>query len=245
MGLYRYTFSFGFLLLNTIIPRNYRVINKFICEEGDNLYAIKLTDDKELETTIHSTIYQGDKNSDTLVFLIPRKYEDVNMSDCFLSLRYILPDGTGRSEELEMFPIPHNEEYFQYRLTLASRFTDIAGEIEIWITAMNFEDDVLFRSGTTKISVIPHKNIERYLPPEDLYQIDKLAAKVNKLEITKADDLSWSEESKQLQLTSRGKLIGNAVDLNSATSDGVIHFGDNTTEDGSNDGDDDSGIIHF
>ncbi len=214
-------------------------------EEGDNLYAIKLTDDKELETTIHSTIYQGDKNSDTLVFLIPQKCEEVNMSDCFLYLRYILPDGTGRSEELEMFPIPHNQEYYQYRLTLASRFTDIAGKIEVWITAMNFEDDVLFRSGTTKIDVIPHKNIERYLPPEDLNQLDKLAAKVNKLEVTKADDLSWSDESRQLQLTSRGKPIGNVADLNSAISGGVIHFGDSATEDGSDDESEGSEVIHF
>ncbi len=211
------------------------------------MYAIKLTDDKELETTIHSTIYQGDKNADTLVFLIPQKYGDVNMSDCFLSLRYILPNGSGRSEELEMFPIPHNKEYYQYRLTLASRFTDIAGEIEVWITAMNFEDDVLFRSGTTKISVIPHKSIERYLPPEDLNQIDKLAAKVNKLEITKADGLSWLDESRQIQLTSRGKLIGNAVDLGSAVSDDVIYFGDTATEDGdgSDDGSESGGIILF
>ena len=40
------------------------------------MYAIKMEDDKSLTTTIHSTIYQGEKNADTLVFVVPMMYED-------------------------------------------------------------------------------------------------------------------------------------------------------------------------
>ena len=66
------------------------------------MYAIKMNDDKSLTTTIKSTIYQYEKNADTLVFLVPMSYEDINLANCTMLLRYIAPNGIGKSEELEM-----------------------------------------------------------------------------------------------------------------------------------------------
>lgn len=77
------------------------------------MYVIKMNDDKSLETTVEATIYQNEKNADTLVFLLPRLYEEVNLADCIVLLRYLLPDGTGKSEELEMSPVPYNQNYYR------------------------------------------------------------------------------------------------------------------------------------
>lgn len=56
------------------------------------MYVIKMNEDKSLETTVEATIYQNEKNADTLVFLLPRLYEEVNLANCIALLRYILPD---------------------------------------------------------------------------------------------------------------------------------------------------------
>lgn len=42
------------------------------------MYAIKMNEDKSLITTVQATIYQNEKNADTLVFLLPKYYEDVS-----------------------------------------------------------------------------------------------------------------------------------------------------------------------
>ena len=209
------------------------------------MYVIKMGADKALVTTIHSTIYQGEKNSDTLVFILPRKYEDVSISDCTMLLRYILPNGIGRSEEIEMYPLPHNDDYYQYRLKANTRFTAMHGTIELWLTVLSLTDEILLKTDATTIEITPTKDITDYLPPEELNQIDSLTLKVNRLEREKADDLSYDEKQRLLQLTSRGNLIGHAVDLGRAVEDmefdDVIHFGDADVDEPI----DDDGVIHF
>jgi len=95
------------------------------------LYAIKMNNDKSLVTTVHAMIYQNECNADTLVFVIPKTYDNIEMANCSMLMRYILPDGVGKSEEIEMDPIPYNSEYYVYRLKAGSRFTKIAGKIEL------------------------------------------------------------------------------------------------------------------
>ena len=209
------------------------------------MYVIKMEADKALVTTIHSIIYQGEKNSDTLVFILPRKYEDVSISDCTMLLRYILPNGIGRSEEIEMYPLPHNDDYYQYRLKANTRFTAMHGTIKLWLTLLSLTDEILLTTDATTIEITPTKNIMDYLPPEELNQIDSLTLKVNRLEREKADDLSYDEKQRLLQLTSKGNLIGHAVDLGRAVEDmefdDVIHFGDADVDEPI----DDDGVIHF
>ena len=178
------------------------------------MYAIKMNEDKSLITTVQATIYQNEKNADTLVFLLPKYYEEENLANCAILLRYILPDGIGKSEELEMSPIPYNKEYYRYNLKVNTRFTAIPGIIELWICAIDMHDDVILKTGTTTVEVTATKEIMDYLAPEDLNQIDKLTAKVKNLEDTKADNLAVNEEGNTIQLTANGTPIGQSVELN-------------------------------
>lgn len=202
------------------------------------MYVIKMERDKSLVTTIRSKIYQGERNADTLLFLIPMYYENVNLADCTMLLRYILPNGAGRSEEIEMDPEPYRN-FYCYRLKVGTRFTEFAGKIELWLSAVNMYDNYIFKSNETFVEIEPAKNISNYFPPEDLDQLDKLSAKVDLLEQKKADNLVFDEESKHLQLSSNGALIGDSVNLSSSVlSDGVIDFdketapGEDENEDG-------------
>lgn len=95
------------------------------------MYAIKMDNNKELITTVRGMIYQNEKRADTLVFLIPRSIEERDLADCSLLLRYVLPSGSGRSEEIEMDPEPYNEDYYRYRLKLSTRFTSEYGIVKL------------------------------------------------------------------------------------------------------------------
>lgn len=185
------------------------------------MYAIKMRSDKELETTVHCTIYQGEKNSDALVFLVPREYNGYNIAECTMLLRYILPDGTGRSEKLDMYPLPYNDDYYKFQLSVDSRFTECPGDIELWLSALNFTDEIILKSGTTEVSVTGSKNIVNYLPPEDLDQLDRMAAQIDRLEKNKADNLLYDSEQMALQLTSNGDLIGDPVCIGEAVEGAI------------------------
>lgn len=185
------------------------------------MYVIKMNADKTLVTTVHATIYQHEKNADTLVFIVPRYYEDTNLADCSLMLKYILPDGSGKSEELEMDPIPYNKDYYRYHLKVNTRFTAVPGEILLWLSALNVYDNVVLKSSETEVEITPSKNISDYMNTDDMDQLDKLTLTVARLESEKADDLLYEEVLDEdgnithanLQLSASGEPIGSVVTL--------------------------------
>ena len=186
------------------------------------MYAVKMNVDKSLQTTIKATIYQYDKNADTLVVLLPMTYEDKNISDCTVLLRYILPNEVGKSEELEMCPEPY-KDYYMYRLKVSSGFTDTPGKIEMWVSVIDTHDDLVLKTSSIFIDVHPTKDITRYLSPDDRNQLDKLNEKVSRLEKGKADNLIFDSDGQYLQLTANGSPIGDQVDM-SSVGNGVIEF---------------------
>lgn len=202
------------------------------------MYAIKMNYDKSLSATIKATIYQYEKNADTLLFLVPASYEEVNLANCTMLLRYILPDGTGKSEELEMDPEPY-KTYYQYRIKASTRITSVAGKIELWLSAIDLHDNLLLKSGTTYIEISPSKDITNYFSDEDMEQLDRLSAQVALLEQNKADNIIYDSDGNYLQLTANGAPIGNQIDMESVSADvadEVIDF--DTESDESNTGND-------
>lgn len=207
------------------------------------MYVIKMNSDKTLTTTIKSTIYQNEKNADTLMFLVPTTYEDNNISECSVLLRYVLPNGIGKSEELEMKPETY-KGYYQYHLSVTTKFTSIPGKIEVWLSAININDNLVLKSGTTTINVEPSKDISDYLSAEDMEQLDALSAKVALLTQNKADNIIYNENENYLQLTSNNSPIGNQISMDTFSgSDDVIDFDDVTIS--KPDAEDADSVIHF
>ena len=172
------------------------------------MYVIKMKPDKSLETTIHATIYQHEKNADTLVFLVPKTYENENIADCIMLLRYILPNGIGKSEQLDMEPEPYNKNYYRYHLKMDTAFTDIPGIMELWLSALNMNDQIILKSGSTEVEITAAKDIADYLCLDDLDQLDKMALQIEHIQKSKADSLVYHDESRTLQLTAEGTKIG-------------------------------------
>lgn len=173
---------------------------------------IKMNDDKSLIVTVPTTIYRGECNADLITFLIPSIYEGKNMADCVMVMRYVFPSGVGRSESLVYQPEMY-KNYLQFCTPVDTRFTEERGNIELWLTAFDYDDNVVLKSGEVTISIQQSKDIGAYLPPEELDQIDKLAAKVADLENRKADNLTFNSEDNTIQLTSNGTPIGRKIEV--------------------------------
>lgn len=206
------------------------------------MYVIKMNADKSLQTTIHANIYQGEKNADTLVFLIPKLYGNQNVADCDLLMRYILPSGYGRSEALELALEPYNSDYYRYDLKLDTKLTEFAGDIEIWLSAISLNDNVVFKTGSVELTVLPSKDIADYLDPKSRDQLDKLSEKVSKLEVEKADNIFYDEEDNYLQLSSNGSAIGNKIDMSKVKGDDEVIDFDQTADIPDDDNDN---VIYF
>lgn len=177
------------------------------------MYALKLEITKELITTVRGTIYQNEKNADTLVFVLPRTYEEVDLADCTVLMRYVTPSGTGQSEEIEMDPIPYSEDYYRYRLKASTKFTKEVGYLTIWLTILSRDNAVVLETGEAKIPVLERKNIDDFMSDADKSKLDLLGEKVDKLQKEKADNLTYNRETRKLQLTADGTAIGNDVTI--------------------------------
>lgn len=130
------------------------------------MYVIKMNRDKSLIATIRGTIYQYERNVDTLVFLIPCQYDDQDIANFKVLMQYILPDGSGKSDELVMDFEPYKGHY-KYSLPINSDFTTASGRIELWLNITTSRGYEVLKSGTAYIDVLPRKNITEYLVEED------------------------------------------------------------------------------
>ena len=191
------------------------------------MYAIKMNSDKSLVTTIHASIYQNERNTDTLVFLIPKEYEKHTRADCSLMLRYILPDGTPNSEVLEMRAEPYNNDYYQYHLGITTKFTAIPGEIELWLNAYNPYNDLILNTSSVIVEITEVKEIPPVIPEESTEQIRILMGRVSVLEKEKADNIIINNNEQYIQLSSDGNPVGVKVGVDltpDETNDEVINF---------------------
>lgn len=183
-----------------------------------------MNDQREISTTIKSTIYQGDKNIDSLVFVIPKVIEDINIADCTILLKYRVPTGKGFVEQLDLYPIPHNEEYLQYRLNLSSKFTRHCGRIELWLSVLNFNSQTLFQTNTLEIDIKQHIRIEDHLPGRKVDQIDQLTMLVQESIANKVDNITYDPDNRTLQLSANGNPIGDPVTLDEFLGSSIDDF---------------------
>lgn len=171
---------------------------------------VKVQDNKSLLVTVPTTIYRGETGADTLTFLIPQNYEGTNLADCSVMLRYIRADKVGHSEELKLTPEMYNG-YLQYAIAIDTDVTGEPGDVVLWLSCISYQDAVIFKTGELTIKVLPSPEIEKYLPPDDLDQLDRLEAEVKNLKDTKADNLIYDESDGSIQLAADGNPIGDEV----------------------------------
>lgn len=198
---------------------------------GIFLYTILINDDNTLTTSVRERIMQRSKLVDSLHFLCPQTYKELDMADFTVTLEYILPV----SREYKTEELVKSEELYkemlEYKLPFDTDLTKEAGEIEVKLTFSKVDldedgNDIQYvrKISATYITIVPIESWCDIIPDKALDVIDqriiKTDAQIKALldanEITrleKADNLVLDSENKELYLTAEGNQIGDKVKL--------------------------------
>ena len=207
------------------------------------MYTILINDDNTLITSVRERIMQRSKLVDSLHFLCPPTYKELDMTDFTVTLEYILPVSREyKTEELvksdELY-----KEMLEYKLSFDTDLTKEAGEIEVKLTfsKVDLDEDgnniqYVRKISSTTITIVPIEAWCDIIPDKALDAIDqriiKTDAQIKALleanEITrieKADNLVLDSDTKELYLTAEGEQIGDQVKL-SDLEDEIIKSSD-------------------
>ncbi len=174
------------------------------------MYTIKMGDSKELITTVRTHVYQGEKNADTLVFLVPNQYDDVDVTECTVTLRYVLPLADEYAD-IPLLVTAYNDDYLACTTSLAAPLTSVCGTVTMWLLVRDADNQLVMESGNIALQVDCRHADDPDEPAPDKDKLDKLVELVENLQNAKADSIAYDSENRQLQLTANGHGVGQTV----------------------------------
>lgn len=205
------------------------------------MYVILVNDDDSLYGSHKERIMQRSKLVDNLVFIVNPIYRNTHdMTNATVMLEYILPISKQyKTEILELSEERYNDCFLQYKLPFDTDLTSEHGTIELQLTfayaGMDTDGNTVQRvrkTSTTTIEIIPISNWSNIIPDEALggldqrlilmnAQIQALDDYMNVLDNNKVDNLVYNNRDETLQLSSKGKGVGDKVSVKEMLDDGV------------------------
>lgn len=201
------------------------------------MYTILLTESNELTTSIRERIMQRSKLVDTLHFLVDPTYKGFDMSAFTVTMEYVLPVSREyKTETLVMSPELYKGK-LEYKLPFDTDLTKEAGKIEVKLTFTKVEMDAdgnvmqrVRKTGSTTITIVACSSWCEIIPDsalsaldQRLIQLDAMIAAANDmtdyLNATKADNLTYNENTNELQLMADGSMIGDKVTIKASAAD--------------------------
>ncbi len=201
------------------------------------------SEDKSLQATVRTKIYQRESLVDKFRFLIPQTYNDVDLSDFAVVLKY-LDQGNEAQTEILTREDELYKDYYSYILPVDTNLTRFAGDITLHLTMSKVDMEEMkeysLETGETTITISPLSDYYHFTSNKTF---DVITQKVNELNVkleamdkmaaaydaSKADNIKLDTESSELYLTSNGKTIGDKISLNDlgdeiadTTEDGLI-----------------------
>ena len=95
------------------------------------MYTILMDVNKSLITPKKVVIYQGENLMDNLNFIIPKTYNDIDISDFSISMEYILPGNIVYTENLTKSDDEYSDTHNCYTLPIDSKLTTCAGDVTL------------------------------------------------------------------------------------------------------------------
>ena len=207
------------------------------------MYTFLMRSDKTLAVTNKSVIYQRDKLVDKVKFYIPTTYEDINLEDFSVLLKYIDQDNIVHVINLTKTE-SDKEGFMKYVIEMDTNLTKESGDIRIHLTLNKVDMEELkeysLNTSEAIISVKPLADYYGFVSDSSLSIIDQ---KMNELDVkleaankiaetydnSKADNIKLDKETSELYLTANDKLIGDKITINDLgdtiaeqTKDGLI-----------------------
>ena len=198
------------------------------------MYTILMKVDKSLLITEKSQLYQREKLVDKIQFLVPLKYEELDLSDFTVLLKYVDQGNVAHAEMLTKDEEIYKEQYYRYTIDVDTNLNRFAGDIKLHLTFIHVEteDETLheevMHTGETTITISPLSDLYQFVADDALEVLDakmveltaKLAAADKAAETwmkSKADDILIYGDN--LQVSSNGTPIGTGVKLSALNSD--------------------------
>lgn len=203
------------------------------------MYTIIVCDDNSLYGSHKEKIMQREKLFNKLWFLVPPHYNGYDMSQCTVTLRYLLPISREFKTETLVLSEEKYEEYLKYVLPVDTNLTKEWGDIELNLTFTLLDADdngnIIQRVRKTdnhilNITKIP--NWDSIVPDSALSALDQrilkqdaqikaLADLANTLDNSKVDNLVYDEANETLQLSAKGVTVGDKVSVRDMLDDGI------------------------
>lgn len=225
------------------------------------MYTILITNDNEAISSVRTRIMQRSKLVDELHFLTDQTYNDIDMKDYTLLLEYQLPVTKELKSEILTLSDELYKEKYEYKLPIDTCLTKEPGNVELQLTFSKVEMDAdgkviqrVRKISPCYINIIPITAWSALMPDDYLAPIDQkilelnavanqLADTQNLINDSKADDLSYEDNT--LQLMANGKKIGTSHILNQQNEFDIIEFGDGGSDDPNKPSSDDITFIEF
>lgn len=126
-----------------------------------------MNNDKSLICTQSVNVYQGE-NADTIQFLLPTFYNNTDLSDCTVIVKYINEEtNKGNIVNAELMPELYHKNFLDFRIPLNQDMTSKTGRLILWLEISN-QNGFLLITNSTSVEIKPTKNIENHLSKEQL-----------------------------------------------------------------------------
>lgn len=226
-------------------------------------YIIIVENDNSLYGSCKQKIMQREKLFNKLWFLVPPHYNGYDMSQCTVTMRYLLPISKEFVTETLILSEERYEEYLKYVLPVDTNLTKECGDIELNLTFIMLDVDdkgnVVQRVRKTdnhKLHITQLPNWDSIVPDSALSALDQriiaqtaqiqaltdLAGVLNERQV---DNLVYDEHSDTLHLSAKGVRVGNKVSVKDMIEDGIpVVDLDSDGESNNNDKECDCGCEH-
>lgn len=230
-------------------------------------YTILVCDDNSLYGSRKRKIMQREKLFNKLWILVPPCYNGYDMSQCTVTMRYLLPISKEFKTETLALSDERYEEYLKYVLPIDTCLTKECGDIELNLTFTMLDVDKygnvvqrVRKTGNHTLTITRITDWDSVIPDSALSALDQRILKqdaqiraledlANALDINQVDNLVYDEDEDTLQLSANGVGVGDKVVIKvgeELLADGipVIDFSSTSSEDTDTE-DDDNNVVEF
>lgn len=210
------------------------------------MYVIIVGDDNSLYGSCKERIMQKEKMFNKLCFLVPPHYKGYDMSQCTVTMRYLLPISKNFITETLVLADEKYEEYLKYTLPIDTNFTKEWGEVQLNLTftMVDVDDNGNFVQRVRKtdnyfLKITELPDWDKFVPDSALEALDqrilKQDAQIKALtelagafegNIDIVDNLVYDDINSTLQLSSKGVGVGDKVSVKDMLDEGapVVDF---------------------
>lgn len=156
------------------------------------MYTILMKADKSLVATVRATLFQREKLVDKIQFLIPYMYEDLDIRDCQIVLKYIDQGNEAHTEILIMDEELYKENYVRCVMPVDTNLTQFAGDISVHLSFLSLSTEPelheeVMHSDDIVITISPRSDLYNFVSDKSLSVIDQkmleLDAKIKAVEL--------------------------------------------------------------